>query len=88
MVGEKYDCTMIFSLVWTENSTPDGQTASVQTKEKNHSSHIIVVVFWVMGPMIWRLPVVRQGYDFSVPCHRFERGGTGLKNRTPPQKKS
>ena len=36
----------------------------VQTNEKNHSSHIIVVVFWVMGPMIWRLPVVRQGYDF------------------------
>ena len=36
MVGEKYDCTMIFSLVWTENSTPDGQTA-------NHRAHYL---FW------------------------------------------
>ena len=36
MVGEKYDCTMIFSLVWMENSTPDGQTA-------NHRAHYL---FW------------------------------------------
>ncbi len=36
MVGERYDCTMIFSLVWTDNSTPDGQTP-------NHRAHYL---FW------------------------------------------
>jgi hypothetical protein len=36
VVGEKYDCTMIFSLVWMENSTPNGQTA-------NHRAHYL---FW------------------------------------------
>ena len=49
---------------------------SVQTKEKNHINHIIVVVFWVMGPMIFK------------SCATPFKTVAGLKNRTPPQKKS
>ncbi len=29
-MGERYDCTMIFSLVWTDNSTRDGKTPNLR----------------------------------------------------------
>jgi hypothetical protein len=65
-MGERYDCTMIFSLVWTNHSTP----RQTDSKSRAHSLYwgvITLIFFHWFGPGL-RWGEFLSGYTFH---HQF-----------------